>query len=205
MAEADLDDAAKNTLEYYKVLKDYAKHEDTLMNFRMTWCLGISSLMFTSVALLVNDLDKVPRLYLLGANMLAIYPIIFFIAILGLVVARLSFKGVRAAEISLGSLNEIWAENGVNLPFGHNLPRLLGGVRATAGSVEEQDKHNIATAAFGFFERGRELDSKGDHNYVARHYPTILISIIFWSWLIIGSLALALAILSLYGVTPLAK
>jgi hypothetical protein len=106
--------------ELYKIVKDYSKHEDTLLTHRLNWALLTSSFMLTSCAILIsalaNNFD----------NAHPIFWIILIISVSGLVVTLFSFVGVFAANWAMRCLRIFLDENGA-AGTAALLPDLYGG------------------------------------------------------------------------------
>jgi hypothetical protein len=127
----------------YNVYRDYMKHEDTLMNVRMTWFLTTQAFLFSCYALLnqkrisagnfelvrswqefIGDITD-PK-FRFGALILML--ICFF----GFFTARRSYISVRAASLAIVALRSRWdAEFAQNGGFA-SLPSITGGGDAKA-------------------------------------------------------------------------
>lgn len=105
--------------DLYKIVKDYSKHEDTLLTHRLNWALLTSSFMLTSCAILISALSNNID------NAHPIFWIILIISISGLVVTLFSFVGVFAANWAMRRLRIFLDES--NSADTSVLPDLYGG------------------------------------------------------------------------------
>ena len=137
----------------YNVYRDYVKHEDTLMNVRMTWFLTTQAFLFSCYALLNQKRlsagtfelvrswqefvgDPTDLKFKFGTLILTL--ICFF----GFFTARRSYISVRAASLAVVALRSKWdAELAQNGGFA-NLPNITGG-----GDAKARDE-GWASAAF---------------------------------------------------------
>jgi hypothetical protein len=113
----------KDAIDLYAVYRDYAKHEDDLINHRLSWNLAVQSMMFTaygvSVGLLKSDRQPVVP-FLRGARqLLTLFPLI------GGAAGSLVLISVVAAVLALRRLDGKWRQ----IPVEHKdrLPDLTGG------------------------------------------------------------------------------
>jgi hypothetical protein len=136
----------------YNVYRDYVKHENTLMNVRMTWFLTTQAFLFSCYALLnqkrINTgnfelvrswqefVDITELKFRFGTLILML--ICFF----GIFTARRSYISVRAASLAILALRNKWdAEFARRGPF-ISLPGITGG-----GDDKARDE-GWASAAF---------------------------------------------------------
>jgi hypothetical protein len=164
--EADLTLPDPDAERLYRVLKEYAVHEDGLMNTRMNWCLLINSFMLTGLAALANASDKLPSAPFLPGSPNLFLVVCFFAAAMGINLTVQSWRGVSAAEGSMSRLNDHWAGIRHALPTANLLPQLLGGVNSTS---EVNDAG-----------RGQR------HAEVARHYPGWMLGFLCGAWVVIA-------------------
>jgi len=98
MADAD---------KLYSTLRDYLKHEDSLINWRISWNLGLQTALFAAFGLLLKKSD-------LGSSTLHIETFLHYgpygLAIVGQLIGMSSFLGVIAAHRSLDALTARWNE-----------------------------------------------------------------------------------------------
>jgi len=137
----------------YNVYRDYVKHEDTLMNVRMTWFLTMQAFLFSCYALLNQKRISAGNFELIRSwqefigditDMKFKFSIIILMLIcfFGYFTARRSYISVRAASLAIVALRSKWdtefAQNGAFL----SLPGITGG-----GDEKARDE-GWASAAF---------------------------------------------------------
>jgi hypothetical protein len=115
--------------ERYQILRDYVKHEDTLINFRQTWTIAVQGFLFAAYGTGLDKLHEDHCQDLAKCRDLAnlvhwiIPPCALFIAMSGL-------WGLRAARIALEQIKVSWNEyelecGPVSAPL--TLPPVTGG------------------------------------------------------------------------------
>lgn len=182
----------------YRVLKDYAMHEDSLMNTRMNWCMVITSFMLAGLAGLANAVDKLPIIKILAWQTSALLPLTAWTAAVGIVLVTMSWTGVRAAERSMRRLNLHWKTLRETGKYDPNLilPELLGGISVTSEKVELQEfrARRLERQPWLAQEPGaedHELSAVGRRDAsVAAFYPKIILSGLLASWVLILAAAL---------------
>ena len=135
----------------YNVYRDYVKHENTLMNVRMTWFLTTQAFLFSSYALLNQkrisagnfELIRSWQEFIGGITDLKFkFFILMLIRFFGYFAARRSYISVRAASLAIIALRSKWdAEFARRGPF-ISLPGITGG-----GDDKARDE-GWASAAF---------------------------------------------------------
>jgi uncharacterized protein with PQ loop repeat len=118
--------SAADTLTYYGQMRDYVKHEDDLINSRLTWSLTIYAFLFTTYGILVGsifdtvrDLHRQPGLpshveYVLSDLRVLLslqIPVVF----VGWIVSFFSGVGIVAAHKALEHLKVIADESFVQM------------------------------------------------------------------------------------------
>ena len=113
----------------HAVLRQYAVHENELLNQRVNWCLLVSSFLFAGLALVVGQLDALAcetRLALPGWSLFN--SAVFGIAITGILVTLASYVGVHAAAEALSALDHRWTKAKARLgEAAKRLPAIRGG------------------------------------------------------------------------------
>jgi len=141
-----------DAIALYNAYRDYVKHEDTLMNVRMTWFLTIQAFLFSCYALLNQKRISAGNFELVRSwqefiditelkfkfSLIILVLICFF----GYFTARRSYISVRAASLAIVALRSKWdAEFARRGPFA-SLPSITGG-----GNDKARDE-GWASAAF---------------------------------------------------------
>jgi hypothetical protein len=102
------------------ILSEKIRHEETLINSRLTWMLTFQGFLFATVALVADD-SKDPKF---RAALLDVIPLV------GAIVAMLTFFGVLAAYIAIGQARNPYREvlkTSEEIGFGgQNLAKWLG-------------------------------------------------------------------------------
>lgn len=179
----------KDILETYKIIKDYAKHEDGLMNVRMTWFLSITTVMFGSLALMIPNVARSPPISL-STTVVPSFPLIaMFICVFGLIVARHSLSGVSAASNALFELQCRWARIAEMVDADYLLPNILGGT-----ALDKSEATYLAS--------GPASDARHHHADTARWYPTWVIKAVIAGWIVVLVAAFA-SLVSHYNGTPM--
>lgn len=83
-------------LEKYKTLRAYIEHEDSLLNFRMTWFLTSQGVTGTAYAILLHqELDPLSNKSTI--NTITSLVIICVICLVGFMISILSYKSIKSA------------------------------------------------------------------------------------------------------------
>jgi hypothetical protein len=123
----------KDVVKLFEVYRDYAKHEDNLSNFRITWFLAVQGLLFGGYAVLnranfTSQTHSPPAIDNIVAN--ASYPTFQITALLsffGFVAALGSFISIQAAILAVKTLEKKWKHDVLKGREHQTLPALLGG------------------------------------------------------------------------------
>jgi len=153
-------------LQVYSAFRDYVKHEDNLINNRLSWNFTIQGFLFTAYAfafqktaelwnVLSHRNDK-PALDLsrIVHSLADLHAVLLVLASVGMLVSVVIFFSVRAADVAIKALDEKWRERNLqheavpggsgssgNDPFG--LPGLTGG-----GTPLDTHKRGFKAAQF---------------------------------------------------------
>ena len=121
----------------YNVYRDYIKHENTLMNVRMTWFLTTQAFLFSSYALLnqkrisagafeaVRSWEEFSGITDLKFKFSTV--ILTLICFFGYFTARRSYISVRAASLAVMALRRKWDSELAQDPAFSSLPGITGG------------------------------------------------------------------------------
>jgi len=88
----------------YSTLRDYLKHEDSLINWRISWNLGLQTALFAALGWVLKK--PAANEQSLPDDIVCYAP--FAIAIVGQVIGLSSFLGIVAAQRSLDVLSDRW-------------------------------------------------------------------------------------------------
>jgi hypothetical protein len=108
-----------DAIALYNVYRDYVKHENTLMNVRMTWFLTTQAFLFSSYALLNQKRISAGNFELISSWQEFIggvtdfkfkfsIIILMLICFFGIFTARRSYISVRAASLAILALRSKW-------------------------------------------------------------------------------------------------
>jgi hypothetical protein len=116
---------------HYKIFRDYAEHEDGLVNNRLMWNITIQGFLFATHGLSVQKLAEVQASQggaesIGGIGVFALRGLLIILPVLGGVVSYYSWRGVRAAQKAISRLEDTWATI-AQPPNGPRLPGLTGG------------------------------------------------------------------------------
>jgi hypothetical protein len=115
---------------YFETMKCYARHEDSLLNNRVNWCLLVNSFLFTALAVLTSQATAMAKDYpgafplMEGRSVYAV--VVFSIALTGALLTFSSSLGVVAATLSLGRLERCWRKNRRRFDNYQLFPNMLG-------------------------------------------------------------------------------
>jgi hypothetical protein len=134
----------------FKVLRDYIKHEDTLIVSRTTWYIGLNSFLFATYGFVVSSMIKSVLEHSSDAGQIAssitagkigVAAITTALALVGLFSSVTTAISVRAANNSIRALRlfweqngesrlqkfEIYTKNGLPVMTHHDFPYIVGG------------------------------------------------------------------------------
>lgn len=131
-------DNKPNLQECFAIYRDYVKHEDYLINSRLSWNLTIQGFLFATYGLSLQKLAELlakpmaekslEELAYAGIKELRI--LIFTLPCLGILASALVLLGVVAAARAIESLESQWklgAHDNEQMGFARRLPDLTGG------------------------------------------------------------------------------
>lgn len=107
-------------LAFYATFRDYAKHEDNLVNNRLTWILTIHGFLYATYGFtLQKELEVLYRpdkpiadaCYTLSQS----YIFLFIITLVGATISIVGFLSIRAAKRSLEYLDTIFQRNTIHV------------------------------------------------------------------------------------------
>lgn len=126
----------KSLVEHYEVYRDYLKHEDALINYRLSWNLSahaflVAAFGYQVVSLLEPSRNKPVPLLVLAQTMLILIPVA------GISISCFGKQSVDAALAAIDRLTNDWKRiyrlRDIDLKEpGLKLPRLSGGGSAAA-------------------------------------------------------------------------
>ena len=90
--------------EFYKIIRDYITHEDSLINNRLTWLLAIQGLLFTAYGLSIREATRTADLVSL----------ISLLKILGILTSFLGFTGILAAVLAIEKVAKKWEDKSLD-------------------------------------------------------------------------------------------
>lgn len=91
-------------VEIYKLFRDYVKHEDELINRRMSWNLTLHGFLFAAYGLSLQMVNQ-------GAQpgvAIAALSLLYLLPIIGIVVAFLGWRSIKAAQKAIKNLRLQW-------------------------------------------------------------------------------------------------
>jgi hypothetical protein len=119
--QSDRPYTAENKLKIYDMFRDYVKHEDTLVNVRLTWVLAIQGFLFAAYGVTFSKkLDILQKIADLGYFRVtkdlthAITEIQAILAVIAFVGALISFFGwisINAAHEAVRNIENIFRQN----------------------------------------------------------------------------------------------
>ena len=115
----------KDYFKCYELFRDYVKHEDELINKRLSWNLTLQGLLFAGYGFslqVLNGEKSKPELVDHAKWLLVLFPVV------GGLVGFLAWLSIRAAMIAIDGLNEKWkkALNHIHPESRDILPGLVG-------------------------------------------------------------------------------
>lgn len=111
----------KFNLHRYEVFRDYVKHEDSLINNRLTWLLISQGLIFNAYSTL--EKSKIDACINHHAGITAdLSALQGALGVVGLLICVFSFLGIQAARYAIQGLKQTWGTTVDN-----ELPALAGG------------------------------------------------------------------------------
>lgn len=87
----------KHSMEIYTAYREKVTHEDTLVNFRTSWFMGVQTILFPTYVLTIRFTDKGPE------NLLPI-----MVSLVGIVAALTSLVSILAARRAVNKTAEKW-------------------------------------------------------------------------------------------------
>jgi hypothetical protein len=127
-------------VKLFEIYRDYAKHEDSLSNFRVTWFLAVQGLLFGGYAVL-NQARLIggPPVSMGVSNAIGNLQspavlLTLLLALFGLFAAHRSYVSVKAAISAVQSLNAKWTTKVLGGNEHPLLPDLTGGGNPCAAS-----------------------------------------------------------------------
>jgi hypothetical protein len=134
-------------LTIYSIFRDYVKHEDGLINSRMTWLITVQSFLIATFGLsyqkrfeIISEgiikIDNEAKKYLI-TQVVSEYDIfLIFLAIIGLTTSIVALYSIKGAVHALKALNGIWKifleDNKITFPLLVKLPNIVGGGNVNA-------------------------------------------------------------------------
>ena len=135
----------KELLKLYEIYRDYAKHEDYLINFRMTWFMASQAFLFGAYAIMAqegfrqekfhfvaNVSDLVGKVHEVSVSLIIILLISFFQLFF---TAMRSFSSIKAATVAVRALRSKWHADILGGRQHPKLPGLTGGGSEKAHST----------------------------------------------------------------------
>jgi hypothetical protein len=113
----------------YELYREYLKHEDNLINYRLTWNITIQGFLFAACGFFFKPTDG--QEHSVGAS-LPIPTYVLVIPVTGFCISAAAILGIVAAQRAIGSLEDQWSclpaayTNGQNTEL-PPLPPLAGG------------------------------------------------------------------------------
>ena len=93
----------ENLIERYKVIREYIKHEDNLLNWRMTWSLTLQSVLGTVFVFIINTHFDAANTFEKDWTLFAIS---IFVCFIGTMTSHWSYRSIRAAIRSISVLRQ---------------------------------------------------------------------------------------------------
>jgi hypothetical protein len=102
-------------VQYYRIFRDYLKHEDALINHRLQWNLTIQAFLFATYGFCLQKLlDSNPSGHPVEVAILAKVTYVV-LPLVGVFVAIVSFLGTLAARKAITQLEDDWNEKFVGV------------------------------------------------------------------------------------------
>lgn len=146
-------------MEYYKIVKNYANHEDTLIGSRLNWILVISSFLFAGLGIATQAYDVLSRnivFTICGIEFSIYFSLALLYSVLGISSAVSCYYGIRGAAKSLDRLENNWID--FKSDFDHldscvqRLPGILGAGEDRRKRPGTRYPQNVTfTILFGWF------------------------------------------------------
>ena len=178
--------------EMYIQFRDAIKHEDSLINDRMTWCIAISTVMFAAVAAITVQLPSDVVLPRFGLRLPGYNLWIVAISLSGIVTTYVSAYGIRAAEDSIGAMKVHWCKILSEMSEKDrafvmaNFPGITQGERLNEDIIERIVSDSEADTNFRKTMLGMPLG----FNRMDWHYPSVFVLFIMLQWLLLLFLGL---------------
>jgi hypothetical protein len=179
--------------EMYIQFRDAIKHEDSLINVRMTWCIAITTVMFAAVAAITVQAPPDVFFPKLGLRLPGYSLWIVAISLSGIVTTYVSAYGIRAAEDSIGAMKVHWckilremAKDDDRAFVMANFPGITQGVPLTEDMINRILSDSEADTKF----RKLMLGMPFGFNRMDWHYPSVFVLFIMLQWLLLLFLGL---------------
>jgi len=136
----------ENVVKIFNLYRDYVKHEDELINRRMSWNLTLQGFLFAAYGVTVQVLSKATE-----HMIIAVLVLLYVIPALGAVVAFLGWRGVKAAQTAIEGLCKRW--EWVAQRFDGELvallPEMVGGGEPKATGLGQYSQRGIPMVVLG--------------------------------------------------------
>jgi hypothetical protein len=117
-----------DTISIYKEYRDYLKHEEALINYRITWLIAINALLMATLGVVLQKrLEQLANVNTDVRAILATVAILLLICMLGLVVsAALPFM-IVVGRNAIRNLEMQWDKRLIEYRLAYKLPSLARG------------------------------------------------------------------------------
>jgi hypothetical protein len=128
------DNSDESILQLFQIYRDYVKHEDGLINFRVTWFIATQAAIFAAYGFLVHDtLKRGPFLALAdGQPVTPLFAAVMLLCTLGGLSSVTSFFSIHAALIATRTVHRRWRDHVLRGVEREWLPDIVGGGNALA-------------------------------------------------------------------------
>jgi len=97
--------------QHFEIFRTDVRNEDTLVNSRLLWNINIQGFLFAAYGLSIQRIPDPQNGHMVqGVARNSLAALIFFLPLLGFSISWMSYKGIRAAQIAISSLNRQWKE-----------------------------------------------------------------------------------------------
>jgi hypothetical protein len=183
-------------LSYYDRLRSYARHEDGLINSRLTWSLSVHGFLLGGYGLLANKVaDTLADFNKTGSNPKVLEHVIagllvfqFVIAVIGVVVGFLSRRAIDAAHNAIQHVLAIAHDGFLKLNNQANNPEIVIKSDQATGAGEDSVRWLLPKITQG--------GDKGSHTVGALEYYRGLPLWLTVIWFVLGSISAMLCILA---------
>lgn len=113
---------SKDEMEHYELYRCYVRHEDNLINHRLTWYILGQTVTLTSLGYFLSQTDGLAQV----SRLLNIWPAwtLIYICLIGIAIAAVTIVSITAADRAIASLKVSY--NKTMLPLA-GLPNITGG------------------------------------------------------------------------------